>query len=476
MKQKSFLILIIITISLYGCKNEPASQDNSNNDKQAELVRIVPLEHLKQVDKILAEISEEPQYFSAPSNKTTKVTGAEGTIIYVDPAQLETVDGSPLDSNIQIELIEMTDNSSLILNNAQTVSNGQILVTGGAYYLNMTSNGKQLKMKQGKGLDVEFPKLTEDEMALFLGERDSLGQVNWTVTADKFKSIETQADALNFDTHKPTEPKKPLKANEGDHRVLSVTFEDTLILPELQHYNNVRFRVNDNCDYNPDDADNFWFKVAISKSKVEGEYIIDFDGVDKNGTRLNRKYEVTPVLEGEDYNTALKHYDDKYNEYLKRKAEIEVENEKQRAALEKQRAAMEKQRAEIEYQNKTYEAVQLMNFGWKNCDRFWNDPNPITDIQLLVNNTDSLPSARIYAVFKEVRSIVTEYYFIGEKEKVAFKDVPTGKELQIIALSAKDEIPYIFETTINTRSDRKVKVEFVATTQADIRKKMKRMN
>ena len=43
-------------------------------------------------------------------------------------------------------------------------------------------------MKQGKGLEVEFPKLTDDEMGFFLGERDSLGQMNWIQAEQNFKS------------------------------------------------------------------------------------------------------------------------------------------------------------------------------------------------------------------------------------------------------------------------------------------------
>ena len=176
---KTYILSILVAVILIGCNNE--------QDKK---VQINPFDQLEQVDNLLSEIAEKPQQLTTLSDKPKTVTGAKGTIIHVDPNRLETVDGSPLGDNIQIELLEMTDNSSLVLNNAQTISNGQILVTGGAYYLNMTSDGKQLKMKQGTGLAVEFPKLTEDEMGIFLGERDSLDQINWIPTEDSFKPKE----------------------------------------------------------------------------------------------------------------------------------------------------------------------------------------------------------------------------------------------------------------------------------------------
>ncbi|NEN25699.1 hypothetical protein G3O08_19605 [Cryomorpha ignava] len=324
---------------------------------------------MKQVDNLLSEIAEKPEKLTAPSDKKSTVTGAKGTIIYVDPNQLETVDGSPLGDDIQIELLEMTDNSSMLMNNTQTVSNGQILVTGGAYYLNMTSDGNQLRMKQGKGLEVEFPKLTEDEMGLFLGERDSLGQINWIQAEQNFNSKDLEV---------PEEP-KPKKTTKKE-----TYSEIDLILGYIE-----------NKEVEP-----------LTKEEIE-EY--------------------------------------------------------------------ERQKREYETASKTYESVELMNFGWINCDRFWNDPSPNTDIQLLVNN-DSLSGARMYAVFSDINSVVTAYYWQGMQDTASFKNVPIGKDLTIIALSAKNETPFIFETTINTATDKQVQIEFMVTTQAEIKEKMKGMN
>ena len=141
---KSILSLFIIAvIILTGCK-----ADSESEVENKEPIKINPLDRLGQVDRLLSELSEKPQQFEVPSNRETEVFGAKGTLIHVDPNRLETIDGTPLGDKIQIELLEMTDNSNMLLNNTQTVSNGQILVTGGAYHLNMTSDEKQLKMKQ----------------------------------------------------------------------------------------------------------------------------------------------------------------------------------------------------------------------------------------------------------------------------------------------------------------------------------------
>jgi len=261
------------------------------------------------------------------------------------------------------------------LNNAQTTSNGKILVTGGAYYINMLSNGKQLKIKQGKGIKVEFLKLTENEMELFLGRRDSLGQTNWIRAKQNFNSKKIA------EINKPKEPLLNYAILDFDPEI------DSVIPPK-----------------------------KVERNQVSSEV---------------------------------------YQEYLKE--------------LKK----YEKQKKEIAYQRKTYEAVRLINFGWINCDRFYEDQSPKTDIRLTVNN-DSVKGARIFAVFKEINSIMTEHYWKGHE--ASFRGIPKGKELTIIALTAKDETPYIFDRTINTDSIKHVKIEFSETSQEEIKEKLKRMN
>jgi hypothetical protein len=431
MNQKTVILSILVVALLIGCNND-----------QEKTVQINPLDELEQVDKLLSEIAKTPQILTAPTDKKTTVTGAEGTIIHVDPSRLETVDGSPLRNSIEIELLEMTDISSMILNNTQTVSNGQILVTGGAYYLNMTSDGKQLKMKQGKGLEVEFPRLTENEMGLFLGERDNLGQIFWTPTNTTFrKKYLTLVDSTEF-----VKQTKPIKLNSSDNRVLYLVFED-LTFPELLQYDNVRFRVNDDCEFNPEEAKNYWYDVNIDKSNTKGEYIITLNGFDNNGQVIHRKYEATPALEGQDYEKAMRTNKDKYDKIIERQ----------------------------EVLKSTYESVELMNFGWVNCDRFLNDPNPKTNIQLIVKN-DSLTGARMYAIFTDINSIMSTQYWRGMKDTASFVNIPSDKKLKIIALSAKDKTPYYFETTINTTTERKVYIDFMPTTQEEVRENIKRIN
>jgi len=190
MKNKKLILLIVLSAFFLGCNNE-VEELNEQHEEEVKFVVINPMDELKDVDNLLSQLADKPQYYSTPSNSATIVKGEKGTVIHVDPNSLETVDGSPLGQNLDVELVEMVDMESLMFNNTQTVSNGEIIETGGAYYLNMTSDGKQLKMKAGKGVKVEFPIISKKDMEVFMGDRDSLGQVNWNATQKDFEPKKT---------------------------------------------------------------------------------------------------------------------------------------------------------------------------------------------------------------------------------------------------------------------------------------------
>lgn len=379
MKVKAFILSFVLLLACISCNNEP-------------IVEPDPLESFVEIDKLMAELADKPQVFTVSSDKKAKVIGKKGTIIHMDPDRLETIDGSPLGDRIAIELLELTKPSDLILQNAPTMSNGEILVTGGSYYLNMTSDGKQLQMKQGKGLDVELPRISDREMDLFLGERDPMGQVNWVPTKETFKAKKIP-DA---------------KAPEAPVSV-SIEIVDT-IETELIVYT--------------EDAGNDFSNLM---SFIQREEVDDAPKEVKKGSVSRAEYQ----------------------KYLKAKA------------------AYEKQQKEIAYKRRTYELMKINTFGWVNCDFFYKNKGPKTDIQLMVQN-DSISSARMYAVFVNENVVMDENYW-PQAKKTVFRNIPLGKKMKIIALSAKGETPYMFETVVTAKEGQTVAVNLKPSTQRRIK-------
>jgi len=181
MRNPAILLLVMIMFS-FGCNNpqKPAATGNTDSLKMKQ--------DADNLNNILKKVDVPSQIFSAPGDQLSLVKGKKGTVIFLDPSDLETEDGGAPGKQVIVELKEMTTGADLARANAQTMSNGKLLVSGGAYYINMTSGGKQLKLKKDKDLKVAFPKFTDSTMSVFYGQRDSTGRMNWQPANQQFTS------------------------------------------------------------------------------------------------------------------------------------------------------------------------------------------------------------------------------------------------------------------------------------------------
>lgn len=144
---------------------------------------------LKQIRYELQKHGQPSLFYTVTSENRTRVLGPRGLIINVDPAALETASGTPIAGSIDIEIKEALTQTHFLQNNLATVSDGKILVSGGAYYVNMTANGEQLKVRAGMAVKMQLPRVSKDSgMALFYAERKPNGDINWKETPQRFTS------------------------------------------------------------------------------------------------------------------------------------------------------------------------------------------------------------------------------------------------------------------------------------------------
>ena len=139
-------------------------------------------EHWNQLKSKVNFEAELTQQFIIPTNDSIlSVTGAKGTVITFNTNDLEGLvdsNGSNKDS-LRVNLIELVSPEDLLKANAQTISNGQWLISGGAFKIDIEGYGP-LTLKEGKTIDVRFPvNTTENNMKIFYGSRDENNNMNW---------------------------------------------------------------------------------------------------------------------------------------------------------------------------------------------------------------------------------------------------------------------------------------------------------
>jgi hypothetical protein len=187
----------------------------------------------KKICDFFKTVDDPSQTFTVPADKPREVTGKAGTIISINPEDLTTLTNQPVEKNIEIELKELTNQQQLLKANAQTVCAGKLLVSGGAYYINLRSDGQQLKLKPGKSLSVRFPKLTNEPMSLFAGYHDTLGEMQWNQRRQTFRPnnaeqawrdtrnvrVEYDGDVLEIDTLAKRKPKEKTEKEKQKEQV-----------------------------------------------------------------------------------------------------------------------------------------------------------------------------------------------------------------------------------------------------------------
>lgn len=347
-------LLLILAFGLTNCNNGQTTAGNGSvPDAKAEFARL---------NNFLKQYEEPSQTFKIPADKPAKVTGRQGTIISVNPSDLVTENGQAMGKSIEVELKELTNQEQLLRANTQTMSDGRLLVSGGAYFINMTSDGQQLKLKEGKKLSVVFPKFTSKPMTLFYGQRDSLGQINWQQAEQKFEN-------------------------------------------------------------RPAPADNK--RVTEDSAKSINEIDAIFDYVDRGSKRPLTK------------------------------------EEKKAMAEERENAALA---------DKLYKAINLEQFGWINCDRFYDIPDKTT-LQYVFNDKDSVASANIYLVFKDSNSLMHNLYFSdGSKMPLEFQNVPVGVHTRLIVFSIRNGKVYAYKSDLTIKANEKIQLNLKETNEKQIEK------
>jgi len=170
------------TIELDTESFRPAGNEN-NKDLKSAIKKGNTLEYSSRAEEslnnFLLSLVPAPQVFTVSGKDRSFIKGLKGSVIFINPKALETIDGLPVSESIRIELTEVLTKREMIMNGINTRSGDSLLISGGMYRIEMFSGKSKLRIKEGESLHVKFPKIQDDLMSLFYGEEDSKGNVNW---------------------------------------------------------------------------------------------------------------------------------------------------------------------------------------------------------------------------------------------------------------------------------------------------------
>jgi flagellar biosynthesis GTPase FlhF len=146
-------------------------------------------------------------------------------------------------------------------------------------------------------------------------------------------------------TSPPSEPLPLLEPRRANPDMPKFEIEiDPSALPELRAYHGMFFELHESeKNYNPNDANEDYEDLKIERGKYAGTYEVTFSRIGKEVS-----YQTRPVLEGKDYDEALKVFKAKQKEFeLAQDRRIKEEKQKEKEAILAQRK-LEKEREEAQ--------------------------------------------------------------------------------------------------------------------------------
>jgi hypothetical protein len=295
--------------------------------------------------KIYSKANLPTSIFNINSERDTLLCGKSGTKVFVRKNTFVDQAGNSVTGSVALELREAITNEDIVLGNMTTLTNGQILQSGGMVYLNASMNNVPLAIGKGNAIDVSVPSTEKrDGMQIYSAEIDSATTtINWvnpknevivlkmSDTLSNTSIVEkqvkrTHAKALPRNTEVdsastlPVAPKMPEQITAGRDTVITLEF-DPIDFPELAEYKNVKFVLKNCPNYDPKNASSTWTSVVLKEGDEEGIYMMTLSTYIGDNPR-EVTYRVAPAFEGKDYKKAVEVYKQKFAAYENAKKEI----------------------------------------------------------------------------------------------------------------------------------------------------------
>ena len=168
-----FGTVLIASIILVACKKE-----------EPEIIVLPPIDNLTPTSNIGGffdnNLESEKQTFTINPSSDYMVTGVNGTTLFFNANTFEDMNGNTVSGPVEIEMIETQSNKDMLLwNRPTTTTDGQLLVSGGIVYINVSQEGNQISINDNSPIQASIPSDNFIAMDFFVGGEDNDGRFGW---------------------------------------------------------------------------------------------------------------------------------------------------------------------------------------------------------------------------------------------------------------------------------------------------------
>jgi hypothetical protein len=345
-------------------------------------------------------IKKESQSFNIPADRDTTVIGKEGTVVNIK-ANTFIIKSGP--RRVTITLTEYYQYDDMLAAKLNTFSEGMQLVTGGMLHLQAEVNGQPVKMAPGKTIELKMPTDNYDQdMQLF-------------VDASQLR-YEHRGDTTAAGTYGDGSRVNWIPAGQSQ-RLFGESNRNIDIIDLSASPYRVSYRKNKTVGkFFYDEWDGFDAKTL--KEELYKRYGTYYDKIKlrKAGKRERREAIEEKNMDFEQAATAGLVFADDSARYYKQRAKDSAYYSRQLGKLK-------------------YYRFEVTSLGWINCDRFYQDPRPLTDLTVDLGEGYNAGDFVTHLVFTRIRSVMNGLY-IGSR--VQFRSIPENEPVQLVSVGIKD--------------------------------------
>jgi hypothetical protein len=173
MKNFKLLLLLLILISC-GKGNKNSNNHTISVDSDA-LMNITKYE---KGDPFIETIKNS-EFFEVSGLKDNVIETKSGTIISIPKGAFRDSRGNIVEKKITVEITDINSFEEQFNANINSTSGQNILLNGGALYINATSDGSQLTLNNDSPIYVELIQESNPDLLIFEGIRDEKGEMKW---------------------------------------------------------------------------------------------------------------------------------------------------------------------------------------------------------------------------------------------------------------------------------------------------------
>ena len=367
MKYSTFTVAILCCLTLIACTETPKNSSKSDSN----VLRVVSSENSREsvIRPAFTNFDIEKESFRINPSKGDTLFMSTGSIMTIPKDCFVDANGDVVDEEVQLTYREFSTPLDFFISGIpmdyDSLGESYTFESAGMCEILAYSDNKPVFVNPSSAPNVYLATTsTETNFNLY---RFDTNQVNWEIQESSTEILDNnrrKKKVINSTVQDDVEkPQKPVEPNKPSDNRYSFTIDiDKSSLPELQVYNDLKFEIHeDDKSYDPSDFEELWENVEIEKGAEAGTYIVIFSNYQRKVSYLTR-----PVLEGKDYDKAMKLYNTEKKKYAdlrdKEKYEeenrlrvIEIENKKilaQNREIEKLNKLVEARNAEIELQDR----------------------------------------------------------------------------------------------------------------------------